>query len=117
MKYTATGKLQTKKVEHGTSKAGKPWSKMTFVIDATEDPKYPKIIAFDTFRGESIELINDTSDGSNLKVEFAVESREWNGKYFSNINAFAAEIVREGETNNYQQPAPPVENPSDDLPF
>ena len=97
--YTETGKLITKKIESGTSKAGKPWTKMTFVIE-TLDETYPKKIAFDTFKGNMIEMINDTTEGTMLRVNFAVESREWGGKYFSNVNAISAEVTREVESNN-----------------
>lgn len=89
-----TGRLLFKKVDSGTSKAGKPWQKMTFVIE-TNDPKYPKKIAFDSFKGDVMELVQDTTDGTNLRVEYNVESREWNGKWFSNINAWSVEVVRE----------------------
>lgn len=113
--YKKTGKLIHKDIQRGTSKANKPWTKMTFVIDNTTDPKYPKLVAFDTFKGDIIEFVNDTTDGTQLEVEFEVESREWNGRYFSNINAIGAQVVR-GNGNQYQSNIPePTEE--EDLPF
>ena len=92
--FKKVGKLIHKDVQRGTSKAGKNWTKMTFVIDCTTDIKYPKRVAFDTFKGDVIEFIEDTSIGTDLSVDFDVESREWEGRWFPNINAIRAEIVR-----------------------
>lgn len=129
-----TGKLLLKKIESGTSKAGKAWTKMTFVVDVTSDPKYPKKIAFDTFNGSLIEFINDTMDGTTIQVDYSVESREWQGRWFSNVNAFKAEVVRVdnpvvqagdhagvGQANQMygqqQQQPPNLQQDSSDLPF
>lgn len=94
---TKTGKLYKKlDVQSGVGKAsGKPWSKMTFVVDMTTDPKYPKHVAFDTFKGNIIEFIQDTDLGTPIMVEYDVESREWQGRWFSNVNASHAEVVRD----------------------
>jgi len=94
---TKTGKLYRKlDVQSGVGKAsGKPWSKMTFVVDMTTDPKYPKYVAFDTFKGNIIEFIQDTDLGTPIMVEYDVESREWQGRWFSNVNASHAEVVRD----------------------
>jgi hypothetical protein len=129
--YKKTGKLIYKKVDSGTSKAGKTWQKMTFVIDMTTDPKYPKKVAFDTFKGNVMEFVQDTMDGTMLSVEFDVESREWEGRWFSNVNAVGVEVVRNEQPEDYHkgveqlaqmhnqqyQRATNVPDGGDDLPF
>lgn len=94
---TKTGKLFKKlDVQTGVGKQSqKPWSKMTFVIDVTSDPKYPKYVAFDTFKGNIIEFIQDTDIGTPIDVEYDVESREWQGRWFSNVNASRVEVIRD----------------------
>lgn len=131
--YKKTGKLIAKDIVRGTSKAGKPWTKMTFVIDMTTDPKYPARVAFDTFKGDVIEFIEDTAENTSISVDFDVASREWNGKWFSNINAISAEVVRQEESpvvdldgmsqteamhgKEYSRPSSSSELEEDDLPF
>ena len=127
------GTLISSNIENGTSKAGKPWTKMTFVIE-TADQK-PRKVAFDTFFGKTIEFISDTNRGTVLKVEYFPESREWNGKWFSNINARNVEVYRQDtpvynndhrgiqqmEQMHGQQYSRPqsqqFDDPSNDLPF
>lgn len=128
--YKKAGRLISKKVETGTSKTGKQWNKMTFVIDCTTDPKYPNKVAFDSFKGQVIEFIHDTTDGTTISVDFDVQSREWQGKWFSNINAIGVEVVRQEERNHagveqmaqmhnqqYQRATSVQDDSGDDLPF
>lgn len=76
------------KEETGVSKAGKEWRKRGFVIETAD--QYPKTICFDTF-GEKTSLIDPLSEGQEVDVHFNLESREYNGKYFHNINAWKIE--------------------------
>ena len=77
-KITAIGEVVT-----GLSKAGKEWNKLEFVIE-TLDTKYPKLICFTLMKQE--QLLGHKI-GSEVEVEFSVDSREYNGKYYHNINA------------------------------
>lgn len=127
--YRKTGKLISKEVSTGTGKAsGKPWSKVDFVIDLTTDPKYPSRVKFESFKGALVELVQDTLDGTNIAVDFDVESRDWTnpqGKtiWFTSAKALSVEVVR--EENNVHQgnqsyntpPPPPQDDPNNDLPF
>lgn len=110
-------------IQSGTSKAGKEWSKQEFVIETQE--QFPKKICFTLF-GDKLSLINGISVGDNIEVSFNVESREFNGKWFHNINAWkvapagAAENNVPGFSTNDIPPPPPDsmgEAPVDDLPF
>jgi hypothetical protein len=72
--------------ESGTSKAGKDWKKKDFVIETTED-QYPKKIAFTVF-GDKIQSLFTFTEGQLVDVSFNLESREYNGKWFHNVNAW-----------------------------
>lgn len=88
------------KLEEGVSKAGKSWTKQDFVIE-TEETQFPKKVAFSLF-GDKTDLISRIGNGERVKVKFSIESREYNGKYFSNINAWAVDVVLDdarGESN------------------
>lgn len=77
--------VQILKLEEGVSKAGKAWSKQDFVIETNE--QYPKKVCFTLF-GEKVSLIDGISEGSEVEVFFNLESRDFNGKWYHNINAW-----------------------------
>lgn len=107
--------------ESGVSKAGKEWKKQEFVIETTE--QFPRKICFTLFN-DKLSLISGVSNGDDIEVHFNIESREFNGKWFHNINAW--KIDRAG-TSNYPEPQPaftvndippePNDNEINDLPF
>lgn len=80
--------LHKSDVETGTSKTGTPWSKMTIVIscDGKTTP-YDKV-AFSVF-GEKCIDADKFKLGDRVAIEFSVSSREWNGKWFSDISLFS----------------------------
>lgn len=98
-------------VESGMSKSGNAWQKRNFVIETTG--QYPKKVCFQLFGDKVNECPNV---GEDVKVSFGAESREWNGKWFTQLNAWKVE--RQGA-----QPAPQTqyaqEQPAQDngLPF
>ena len=78
-------------LKQGTSN-GKTWSTQTIVVKETEET-YPKTIAFDIFGEDKIKEA-DLSMGDIIAVEANVESREWNGKYFTSIKSW--KVTKEG---------------------
>lgn len=126
MSSDVKGKLiQTLPLQTGVSKAGKEWSKQEFVIETVED-QFPKKICFTLF-GDKVSLLNGISVGDEIDVAFNVESRDFNGKWYHNINAWKVSPMKQGNGNSGYQgndmPLPPEPNfenegPSyDDLPF
>jgi hypothetical protein len=104
--------------ESGTSKAGKEWKKKDFVIETTED-QYPKKVAFTLF-GDKINLLSSITQGQLVDVSFNLESREYNGKWFHNVNAWKIEAgeVQQQEPVQNIPPEPTTLTPDqDDLPF
>ncbi|WP_423127806.1 DUF3127 domain-containing protein [Gaoshiqia sp. Z1-71] len=81
------GKIrQVLPVSSGTSKTGNEWKKQEFVID-TIDEQFPKQICFTLFN-DKLSLVNGLKPGTDVNVSFSVESREFNGKWYHNINAW-----------------------------
>ena len=94
--------------ETGTSKAGKEWKKQIIVVDTGAD--YNPDIAIQAFGDDKIKDLNKLSVGDDVLIKCNVSSREYNGRYFHNIDGwFFSKNTRE-EVN-----AVSVE--SDDLPF
>lgn len=77
--------LKVLDTENGTSKAGKDWSKRGFVIKTQDE--YPKEVCFSLF-GEKTNIIDNFRAGDLVDVYFNLSSREYNGKYYHNIDAW-----------------------------
>jgi hypothetical protein len=42
--------------------------------------------------------VDDYSEGDNIEVEFDLRGREWNGKYFTNLQAWRINRAGDGES-------------------
>lgn len=94
-----TGKLiQRDEVQRGTSKTGKMWEKLNFVIQVKGFNDRKKFIQFSTFNAETIQFISDTNLESEISVEFDVESREWKGNWYTDCKAWKVAVLKEDTT-------------------
>tara|TARA_B100001093_G_scaffold520525_1_gene617727 strand:- start:54451 stop:54804 length:354 start_codon:yes stop_codon:yes gene_type:complete len=113
VKGTLTRKLE---IESGTSKAGNEWKKQSFLIDTGN--QYNPEICFQLFGEEKIEMLNHHDEGSKVEVSFNLSSREYNGRYFHNIDAWRIEGVEKSEQASEDIPEfNSSDNDEDDLPF
>lgn len=105
-------------LESGVSKAGKEWSKRDLVVTQDADSKYPKDACI-TFFGEKMDSISRMKVGDEVDVELNIESREFNDRWYTNLNGFRADIVVNDTQSPFVKPEstwePPTED--DDLPF
>ena len=122
MALSVKGKIdQILKPESGVSRAGKEWKKQEFVIET--DEQYPRKVCFTLF-GDKIDLVTGLATGEDVEVSFNVESREYNGRWFHNINAWKIDRAND---DNFPPPPPefgmgdvppePAEGAAGDLPF
>ena len=118
MSLSVKGKLSRKlNVESGTSKAGKEWKKQSFLVDT--GAQYNPEICFQLFGDDKIELLNHHNEGDQVEVSFNLSSKEYNGRYFHNIDAWRIENIG-GTATSQNQDSPEFNTPSteeDDLPF
>lgn len=99
-----------------------------FVI--TTEGTYPQFVKFQLTQ-DKCSIIDGCQEGEKIKVSFDLRGREWQGKYFTNLNAWKVE-KSVGSNQGFQAasaaPSPPVfeENTDfggglpadfDDLPF
>ena len=109
-----TGKITTiLDVEKGVSKADKEWHKVFFVIDT--GAKFNPEVCFQIFGQEKVDkFLKYNKVGDDVDVDFNLSSREYNGKYFHNLDAW--KVFKAGEsTDNTPTPEPVDETNS--LPF
>ena len=110
------------KEQSGVSKAGNSWKKHEYVLETQES--FPKQIHFDFF-GERADQY-PLNVGDEIKLSFDIESREYNGRWYTSIRGWKAEKVTLGAAPA-QQPAQPAapdapqpdfgSSATDDLPF
>ena len=96
------GKL-IKKLERetGVSKTGKTWEKQSILVEQS-GTEYNKELVI-SFFGDKIKSLRDIKEGSDINVSVNLSSREFNGKYYHNIDGwFCAELGQEtvGETED-----------------
>ncbi|MDE7381016.1 MAG: DUF3127 domain-containing protein [Muribaculaceae bacterium] len=119
----------------GVAKAsGKPWKKKEWVME-TINTQYPRKIHFHAFndRADSLKL----EVGKVYAVSVDAESREFNGKWYTDLRAYASrEVGQSVPENNFgggfpqgmapasqlgggfpEAPAMPAADSTDDLPF
>lgn len=114
----------------GNSPRG-PWKKQELIIETVE--QYPKKICLLCWN----ERVNDANSffvGQTIKAQISIESREFNGKWYTDVRAFrfdleqpaqqpAAHPMNQMPPQMPQQPLPPMNEDyfasdnGDDLPF
>lgn len=88
-----------------------------FVIEF-QDGKYQSNLAFECFDKALMDM-SDLEVGDNVSVNFSVKSREWQGKWYTNVNAFGVKITHKTQKNGGKKEEPfRVPDPAgSDLPF
>ena len=88
------GKLVQKlEKETGVSKTGKTWEKQSILVEQHTDYNKEVVISF---FGEKIKSIRDVEVGTDVSVSINLSSREYNGKYYHNIDGwFIAKLGQE----------------------
>ncbi len=80
-----TGKLiQILPAQTGTGKNG-PWKKCDFIIETAD--KFPKTICITAWK-ELVDQIEKTATGTQLNISFDLSSREYNGKWYTDVKAW-----------------------------
>ena len=91
-----TGKL-VKKLdrETGTSKSGKSWEKMSILIEQA-GTEYNKEVVVSFFGYDKVKSLRDIEVGTEVSVSINLSSREYNGRYYHNIDGwFIAKLGEE----------------------
>ncbi|MFT4729027.1 MAG: single-strand DNA-binding protein [Granulosicoccus sp.] len=101
MGYKAEGKVE--KIFDSETK-GASFQVRQFVIEVS-DGQYPQMVAFQLVQ-DKCTLIDDYSEGDMIEVEFDLRGREWNGKYFTNLQAWRIGRVGEGGSQGGSNESP-----------
>jgi len=91
--------IQVLPLQEGISKTGNPWKVQSYVLETQE--QYPRKVCFEIF-GEDRIKNNPCNVDDIVTVSFDIESREFNGRWYTSIRAWR---VQQGNMLA-QQPAP-----------
>ena len=81
--------IQKLPLQEGMSKAGNPWKKQVYILETFDS--YPKKVAFDFF-GDRINQYDALCDvGMSITRSYDIESREFNGRWYTDIRGWKAE--------------------------
>jgi hypothetical protein len=109
-----SGKLiQLLPVQTGQGKNG-TWKKQEFILETGDT--YPKKVCIAVW-GDKIDM-NSFKTGDALDVSFDVESREFNGRWYTDVKAWKITSGKQKDGSK-NAPPPPIDNipGDDDLPF
>ncbi|NND92603.1 MAG: DUF3127 domain-containing protein [Granulosicoccus sp.] len=121
MGYKATGKIE--KIFDTEQKSG-TFQAREFVIEVA-DGQYPQMVKFQLVQ-DKCELIDDYAEGDSIDVEFDLRGREWQGRYFTNLQAWRISRAGDGPADAAeagQKPEPELSKQKvssdfdDDIPF
>jgi Domain of unknown function (DUF3127) len=117
IKMDINGKIiQLLGVQTGQGKNG-TWKKQEFILETGDT--YPKKVCIAVW-GDKIDM-SQFRIGDSIQVSFDVESREYNGRWYTDVKAW--KVVSAGNNSGQGKDEPPVFNgpidamPDDDLPF
>lgn len=93
----------------GQSQRG-PWRKGIVVFETIGD--YPKTIAVNFFNS-NLEEAQKFNPGDTCNVGFDISSREFNGKWYTDVNGFRIEAANQENPQQqiYDKPIPQIEQP------
>lgn len=107
--------LQLLPPQTGEGKNG-PWKKQDIIVE--QQGQVPKKVCISIW-GDKLN-IGQYAIGTPLTLQVDVESREFNGKWYTDVKAWKIEGANSGNPENaYADPEPPFlsQDPGDDLPF
>ena len=90
--------VKTLPEQRGTSQKG-DWVRGGFVIETEE--QFPKQVAFSLWGEDKVVIVRTMTIGTQLKVFFSPESREFKDKWFTDLRCFRIDVL--GAINKTQQ--------------
>lgn len=103
--------IQLLPAQTGNGKNGQ-WKKQEFILETGDT--YPKKVCIAVW-GDKIDM-NSFKIGDALDVSFDVESREFNGKWYTDVKAWKVNAAKQKEAAARNTPRMAAPQPMDDLP-
>ena len=99
MGIETNGKLHT---IFETKQMSERFSKREFVVEMSDNPKYPQVVLFQ-LSGDRCQQLDGFQVGDQIRIEFSLRGREWRSpqgdvKYFNSLDVW--KIERAGASQN-----------------
>jgi hypothetical protein len=108
--------IQLLPLQTGTGKNGE-WKKQDIIVET--EGQYPKKLSVSIW-GDKIDA-KQLQPGNMLKIDFDLESREFNGKWYTDVKAWKIEVVKSEEPISPSTPGNDISELTNieegDLPF
>jgi hypothetical protein len=92
----------TLKAKFDTQKVSDRFQKREFVLTTEASTPYPQHVSFQVTQ-DKCNILDQFNDGEEIKVQFNLRGREWNGpqgiKYFNTLEAWRIEKVSGGNSS------------------
>src|ERR1700761_6648526 len=89
--------IGTIKVKFDTQRVSEKFQKREFVLTTEANTPYPQHVSFQVTQ-DKCSLLDQFNEGEEIKVQFNLRGREWNGpqgiKYFNTLEAWRIERVQ-----------------------
>ncbi len=103
MAYELTGKI---KLINDVQTFESGFTKREFVV-TVEDGKYPQEIALECIKDKT-QLLDNFKAGQAVNVTFDIRGREYNGRYFNNLQAWRIEAAGDAAPDADDGDRPPI---------
>lgn len=98
-----------------TRKNGSPFEKGELV--GVTDDQYPRTVCFTVIKQDVRFNCKSLQPNDRVDVTFDVESREWNGRYFTEAKAWAVDVKSSAPKPSVGGAPIETDSPEGDLPF
>lgn len=114
--------IEALQIRSGASNRGGEWRVQDFIMEV--GGQYPKKVCISLWN-EKIDSLQNFSIGENIKASVDIESREFNGKWYTSVKAWQIEKIENNPKIAQSLPVIPIQDLSeippeeegDDLPF
>lgn len=104
MGIEAIGRLHT---IFDTKQVSERFSKREFVVELTDNPKYPQVVLFQ-LTGDRCSQLDGMNVGDEVAIEFSLRGREWRSpsgevKYFNTLDVWKIQPARANRSRGNQR--------------
>ena len=98
------GKIIRKlQVQSGSSARG-DWAKQEFLVEY-QDGNFPTTVVFNVWGTDKVQDLGKFQVGDQVRVSFRPSSREYNGKYYTDLRAWRVSPVEQAQAPSAQAPS------------
>ena len=110
--YQSRGRIfDMSEVQSGTSKNGYEWQRMTITL---EIPGFQGSVFKQVFQvsGDNVNDVSLYNIGDRVEISWSMYAREWNGRWYNNVDLVKIKSLDEQKQEEKTSPAPAPKQPA-----